>query len=75
MWLLADGRKFAVTQAHGMYREPAHAFWDEMTAVDHAVGTIQRTTPQGGTLFLLPGTWSNWDQLFQFDIAIRLQGD
>jgi hypothetical protein len=27
------------------------------------------------TLYLLPGTWSTWDQLFQFDIAARLQGD
>jgi hypothetical protein len=46
-----------------------------MTAVDHAVATVRRVAPQGATMFLLPGTWSNWDQLFQFDVAIRLQGD
>ena len=73
LWLLVDLIKFVVTQAHGMYGDPAHTFWDGMTAVDHAVATIPRVAPQGCTLFLLPGTWSNWDQLFQFDIAVRLQ--
>jgi hypothetical protein len=57
-----------------MYGDPAHAFWDGMTAVDHAAANIRRVAPNGCTLFLLPGTWSNWDQLFQFDVAIRLQG-
>jgi hypothetical protein len=75
MFLLADAIKFAVTQAHGMYGDPAHAFWDGMTAVDHAAANIRRVAPNGCTLFLLPGTWSNWDQLFQFDVAVRLQGD
>jgi hypothetical protein len=73
MWLLADAIKFVVTNAHGMYGDPEHAFWDGMTAVDHAVATIRRVAPQGCMLYLLPGTWSNWDQLFQFDVAVRLQ--
>jgi hypothetical protein len=75
IWLLVTAIKFAVTQAHGMYGDPAHAFWDGMTAVDHAVTTIRRAAPQGCTLYLLPGTWSTWNQLFQFDVAARLQGD
>lgn len=72
--LLVEALKFVFTQAHGMYGDPGHAFWDGMTAVDHAVATIRRVAPNGCTLYLLPGTWSKWDQLFQFDIAMRLQG-
>jgi hypothetical protein len=75
IWLLTDAIKFVVTNAHGKYGDPAFAHWDGMTAVDHAVATIRRVAPQGCTLYLLPGTWSTWDQLFQFDIAARLQGD
>jgi len=75
MWLLVDALKFVLTQAHGMYGDPGHAFWDGMTAVDHSIATIRRVAPQGCTLFLLPGSWANWDQGFPFDIAIRLQGD
>jgi hypothetical protein len=74
IWLLFDAVKFIATSPHGMYGDPAHAFWDGMTAVDHAAANIRRVAPNGCTLFLLPGTWSNWDQLFQFDVAIRLQG-
>jgi hypothetical protein len=75
IWLLTDAIKFVVTGAHGKYGDPAFAHWDGMTAVDHAVASIQRVAPRGCTLYLLPGTWSTWDQLFQFDIAARLQGD
>jgi len=75
IWLLTDAIKFVVTGAHGKYGDPAFAHWDGMTAVDHAVATIRRVAPRGCTLYLLPGTWSTWDQLFQFDIAARLQGD
>ncbi|WP_246228817.1 hypothetical protein [Mycolicibacterium psychrotolerans] len=74
IWLIFDAVKFVATQAHGMYADPRFALWGGMTAVDHATSVIRRTAPQGCTLFLLPGTWSNWDQLFQFDVAARLQG-
>ena len=73
IWLLVDAIKFVVTGAHGKYGDPAFALWDGLTAVDHAVATIRRVAPQGCTLYLLPGTWSTWDQLFPFDIAARLQ--
>lgn len=64
IWLIFDAVKFVATQAHGMYADPRFALWGGMTAVDHATSVIRRTAPQGCTLFLLPGTWSNWDQLF-----------
>jgi hypothetical protein len=75
IWIMVDALKFVITKAHGMYCDLVHAFWDGMTAVDHAAATIRRVAPAGCTLCLLPGTWSNWDQLFQFDVAVRLQGD
>lgn len=73
VFLLFDAIKFIATNAHGRYGDPAYALWDGMTAVDHAAATIRRVAPQGCTLVLLPGTWSNWDQLFQFDVAVQLQ--
>jgi hypothetical protein len=73
IWLLFDAVKFLMTRAHGMYGDPQHALWDGMTGVDHAIANIRKVAPQGCTLMLLPGTWSNWDQLFQFDVAARLQ--
>jgi hypothetical protein len=71
--LLSDAVKFAMTSAHGMYGDPAHAFWDGMTAVDHAVKTIREKVPDGATLLLFPGSWAQWNQGFQFDVALRLQ--
>ncbi|SII09068.1 putative peptidoglycan-binding domain-containing protein [Mycobacteroides abscessus subsp. abscessus] len=71
--LLFDAIKFVTTGAHGKYGDPAYALWDGMTAVDHAVATIRRVTPDGCTLFLFPGTWANWNQGFPFDVAARLQ--
>ncbi len=73
VYLLFDAIKFIATNAHGKYGDPAYALWDGMTAVDHAAANIRRVAPQGCTLVLLPGTWSNWDQLFQFDVAAQLQ--
>ena len=71
--LLFDAIRFVATQAHGMYGDPRFRLWDGMTAVDHAAAIIRKTAPQGCTLYLLPGTWSTWDRLFQFDVAARLQ--
>lgn len=71
--LLFDAIKFVATNAHGMYGDPGHALWDGMTAVDHAAATIRRVAPGGCTLFLLPGTWANWNQGFPFDVAAQLQ--
>lgn len=73
VYLLFDAIKFIATNAHGKYGDPAYALWDGMTAVDHAVANIRHVAPQSCTLVLLPGTWSNWDQLFQFDVAAQLQ--
>lgn len=73
VFLLFDAIKFIATNAHGKYGDPAYALWDGLTAVDHAAATIRRIAPDGCTLILLPGTWSNWNQLFQFDVAVRLQ--
>lgn len=73
VYLLFDAIKFIATNAHGKYGDPAYALWDGMTAVDHAAANIRRVAPQGCTLVLLPGTWSNWDQLFQYDVAAQLQ--
>ena len=72
LFLLFDAIKFAATNAHGMYADPAHANWDGMTAVDKAAQIIRDTVPNA-TLFLFPGTWAQWNQGFQFDTAIRLQ--
>lgn len=71
--LLFDAVKFIATNAHGKYGDPAYALWGGMTAVDHAVATIRRVAPDGCTLFLLPGTWANWNQGFPFDVAAALQ--
>lgn len=71
--LMVDAVKFVGTQAHGMYADLNHAFWDGMTAVDHAVKTIRETCPNGATLLLFPGSWAMWNQGFQFDVALRLQ--
>lgn len=71
--LLFDAIKFIATNAHGKYGDPAYALWDGMTAVDHAAATIRRVAPDGCTLFLLPGTWANWNQGFPFDVAVELQ--
>lgn len=73
--LLFDAIKFMATNAHGKYGDPTHADWDGMTAVDHAASVIREYSPGGATLFLFPGTWSNWDQLFQFDVWLRLSSD
>ncbi|WP_319456852.1 MULTISPECIES: cutinase [unclassified Mycobacterium] len=71
--LLVDALKFAMSQAHGKYMDPAEANWDGMTAVDHAVKTIREKCPNGATLLLFPGSWAQWNQGFQFDVALRLQ--
>jgi hypothetical protein len=71
--LLIDALQFMITQAHGMYDDPDHAAWDGMTGVNKAVSLVREHVPQGATLLLFPGTWSQWNQLFQFDVAIRLQ--
>ena len=70
--LLFDAVSFLMTQAHGMYFDARHRHWDGMTAVDHAVQLVQDRHPGGATIMLFPGTWSQWNQLFQFDIGIRL---
>lgn len=75
VFLLFDAIKFIATQAHGMYGDPGHAVFDGMTAVDHAAAMIRQHAPEGCTLWLFPGTWSNWDQLFQFDVWTRIAGD
>lgn len=67
--LLVDALNFAITNAHGMYGDPGHAAWDGMTGVQKAVQIVNERFPDGATTLLFPGTWSNWDQLFQFDIA------
>ncbi|MEU9805409.1 cutinase [Mycobacterium sp. NPDC050853] len=71
--LLFDAIKFVTTNAHGKYGDPAYALWDGMTAVDHAAKTIREVAPEGCTVLLLPGTWSNWNQGVQFDVAAQLQ--
>lgn len=71
--LLFDAIKFIATNAHGKYDDPTQANWDGMTGVNKAVSLIRQHVPTGGTMLLFPGTWSNWDQLFQFDVAARLQ--
>jgi hypothetical protein len=73
--LLFDAIKFISTNAHGMYYDPGHAVFDGMTGVDHAARVIREHSPNGATLFLFPGTWSNWDQLFQADIWRLVAGD
>jgi hypothetical protein len=73
--LLFDAVKFMTTNAHGLYADPAQANWDGLTGVDHAARMIREHSPGGATLFLFPGTWSNWDQLFQFDVWTRVAGD
>lgn len=70
--LLLDAVNFMITNAHGMYGDPGHAAWDGMTGVDKAVSIVNELFPDGATTLLFPGTWSNWDQLFQFDTAIKL---
>lgn len=73
--LLFDAIKFISTNAHGKYYDPAEAHWDGMTAVDHAARVIREHAPGGCQLYLFPGTWSNWDQLFQADVWRLLAGD
>jgi len=75
VYLLFDAIKFVATNAHGLYADPAQANWDGMTGVDHAAQMIRDHSPGDATLFLFPGTWSNWDQLFQFDTWVRVSGD
>lgn len=75
VYLLFDAVKFLATNAHGQYGNPDYALWGGMTAVDHAANIIRQHVPDGATLFLFPGTWSTWDQLFQMDVAVRLSGD
>lgn len=70
--LLFDAVKFMQSSAHFMYGDPGHAVFDGMTGVDKAVQIVNELFPNGATTLLFPGTWSNWDQLFQFDTAIRL---
>lgn len=70
--LLIDAVKFMMTNAHGMYGDPGHAAWNGMDGVDYAVQLVNQLVPDGATTLLFPGTWSNWDQMFQFDIASRL---
>lgn len=70
--LLFDAVNFMITNAHSMYGDPGHAAFDGMTGVDKAVSIVNELFPGGATTLLFPGTWSNWDQLFQFDVAIRL---
>lgn len=73
VFLLFDAIKFIATGAHGRYGDPAYALWDGQTGVDHAARMIREHVPDGAWLYLFPGSWSNWDQLFQFDVAVRLQ--
>lgn len=75
VFLLFDAIKFIATNAHGMYGDPGHAVFDGLTAVDHAAKMIRENAPDGCTLWLFPGTWSNWDQLFQFDVWTIIAGD
>lgn len=70
--LLVDAIKFAASNAHGLYGDPAHAEFDGLTAVDHAVRTIRERVPNA-TLLLFPGSWATWDQGFPMDVALRLQ--
>jgi hypothetical protein len=65
--LLIDAIKFATTQAHGRYWDPAYSNWDGLTGVDHCVRTIREIAPKGATLLLFPGSWATWDQGFQAD--------
>jgi hypothetical protein len=67
--LLTDALKFAITNAHGMYGDPAHAVFDGLTGVDHCVRTIRQIAPGGATLLLFPGSWATWDQGFQADVG------
>lgn len=68
--LLVDAVKFMQSNAHFKYGEiPA---FDGMTGVDKAVQLVNELVPGGATTLLFPGTWSNWDQGFQFDVASRL---
>ena len=66
-----------VFAAYGTGAKPK--FWGSDAVTVGADGTAKVATPVAALLadheFLLPGTWSTWDQLFQFDIAARLQGD
>jgi hypothetical protein len=73
VFLLIDEVQFAATNAHGMYGDPAHAFWDGRTAVDYAVEQIKAIAPSGAKLYLFSGTWAMWNQGFQFDAAMELQ--
>jgi hypothetical protein len=73
--LVIDAFKFMTTQAHGMYNDPAHRHWDGMTGVEHAIATIRRIAPNGATLFLFPGSWAQWNQGFDADVAFALMGD
>lgn len=70
--LLTDAIKFAMTGAHGRYDDPGFALWDGMTGVDKAVALIREKVPTA-TLLLFPGSWAQWNQGFQFDVAWRLQ--
>lgn len=67
--LLIDAVKFAMSNAHGMYGDPAHATFGGMTGVDHCVTTIRTIAPGGATLLLFPGSWATWDQGFQADVG------
>lgn len=71
--LLTDALKFAMTNAHGMYGDPAHAVFDGLTGVDHAIRTIKARVPEGALLLLFPGSWATWDQGFDADVAFALQ--
>ena len=72
--LLTDAIKFAVTGAHGRYGEqdPKYWLWDGMNAVDKATALIREKVPTA-TLLLFPGSWAEWNQGFQFDVAAQLQ--
>jgi len=73
--LIVDAVKFMQSNAHMQYGNPAYALWDGMTGVDKAVQIIKDKFPNGCTTLLFPGTWSNWDQMFQYDVAIRLYNE
>lgn len=75
VYLLFDAIKFVATGAHGAYGDPNYRLWEGMTAVDHAAEVIREHSPDGATLYLFPGTWSTWDQLFPFDTWLRLSGE
>ncbi len=70
--LLVDAVKFAATGAHGRYGDPGYKLWDGMTGVDKAVALIREKVPNA-TLLLFPGSWAQWNQGFQFDVALALQ--